>query len=160
MLLQLCPTLRDSVDCSLPGSSVHGIFQARVLEWGAIAFSRCWSSNTLATSCEELTHWKRPWCWERLKAAGEVGKREWDGWMVSSTQWKWVWTNSGSEGTGSLACCSSWSRRVRHDLETEQRQQNINRMNSELVYSFTDFQLADLGQAGLSLPRFLIDKWW
>ena len=36
---QSCPTLRDSIDCSLPGSSVHGIFQARVLEWGAIAFS-------------------------------------------------------------------------------------------------------------------------
>ena len=37
--LQLCPTLCDPMDCSLPGSSVHGIFQARVLEWGAIAFS-------------------------------------------------------------------------------------------------------------------------
>ena len=37
--LQLCPTLSDPMDCSLPGSSVHGIFQARVLEWGAIAFS-------------------------------------------------------------------------------------------------------------------------
>ena len=37
---QPCPTLRDPMDCSLPGSSVHGIFQARVLEWGAIAFSR------------------------------------------------------------------------------------------------------------------------
>ena len=36
----LCPTLRDPMDCSLPGSSVHGIFQARVLEWGAIAFSK------------------------------------------------------------------------------------------------------------------------
>ena len=36
---QLCPTLSDPVDCSLPGSSIHGIFQARVLEWGAIAFS-------------------------------------------------------------------------------------------------------------------------
>ena len=36
---QLCPTLRDPMDCSLPGSSVHGIFQARVLEWGANAFS-------------------------------------------------------------------------------------------------------------------------
>ena len=35
---QLCPTLSDPMDCSLPGSSVHGIFQARVLEWGAIAF--------------------------------------------------------------------------------------------------------------------------
>ena len=37
--LQSCPTLRDPMDCSLPGSSVHVIFQARVLEWGAIAFS-------------------------------------------------------------------------------------------------------------------------
>ena len=36
---QLCPTLSNPMDCSLPGSSVHGIFQARVLEWGAIAFS-------------------------------------------------------------------------------------------------------------------------
>ena len=36
---QSCPTLGDPMDCSLPGSSVHGIFQARVLEWGAIAFS-------------------------------------------------------------------------------------------------------------------------
>ena len=36
---QLCPTLSDLMDCSLPGSSIHGIFQARVLEWGAIAFS-------------------------------------------------------------------------------------------------------------------------
>ena len=40
---QLCPTLSDLMDCSLPGSSVHGIFQARVLEWGAIAFSRKFS---------------------------------------------------------------------------------------------------------------------
>ena len=38
-LLQSCPTLCDPMDCSPPGSSVHGIFQARVLEWGAIAFS-------------------------------------------------------------------------------------------------------------------------
>ena len=37
---QSCPTLSNPMDCSLPGSSVHGIFQARVLEWGAIAFSR------------------------------------------------------------------------------------------------------------------------
>ena len=36
---QSCPTLCDPMDCSLPGSSAHGIFQARVLEWGAIAFS-------------------------------------------------------------------------------------------------------------------------
>ena len=46
----------------------------------------CWSwdSNTLATSCRELTHLKRPWCWERLKA-GEGDNRGWDGWIASPT---------------------------------------------------------------------------
>ena len=43
---QPCPTLRDPMDCGLPGSSVHGSFQARVLEWGAIAFSQSlWASS-------------------------------------------------------------------------------------------------------------------
>ena len=55
-----------------------------------------WNSNPLATWCEELTHWKRPWCWERLKSGGEGDDRGWDGWMVSLTQWTWVWVNSGS----------------------------------------------------------------
>ena len=41
----LCPTLSNPMDCSLPGSSVHGIFQARVLEWGAIAFSESYLST-------------------------------------------------------------------------------------------------------------------
>ena len=56
----------------------------------------CWSSNPLAIWCEEPTHWKRPWCWERLKAGGEGDDRGWDGWMPSPTQWTWVWVNSGS----------------------------------------------------------------
>ena len=42
-----------------------------------------WNSNALATSCEELTHWKRPWCWEGLGAGGEGDDRGWDGWMAS-----------------------------------------------------------------------------
>ena len=55
-----------------------------------------WNSHTLATWCEELTHMKRSWCWERLKAGGEGDARGWDGWMASLTQWTWVWVNSGS----------------------------------------------------------------
>ena len=43
-----------------------------------------------------LTHMKRPWCWERLKAGGEGDDRGWDGWMASLTQWTWVWVDSGS----------------------------------------------------------------
>ena len=55
-----------------------------------------WNSNTLATWCEELTHLKRPWCWERLKAGGQGDDRGWDGWMASPTWWTWVWVDSGS----------------------------------------------------------------
>ena len=54
-----------------------------------------WNSSTLATSCEELTHWKRLWCWEGLGAVGEGDDQGWDGWMASRTRWTWVWVNSG-----------------------------------------------------------------
>ena len=68
-----------------------------------------WSSNTLATWCEELTHWKRPWCWEGLGAGGEGDDRGWDGWMASLIRWTWVWVGSGvGDGQGGLACCSPW----------------------------------------------------
>ena len=50
----------------------------------------------LATSCKELTHWKRFWCWEGLRAGGEGNDRGWEGWMASPTWWTWVWVNSGS----------------------------------------------------------------
>ena len=69
----------------------------------------CWSSNTLATWCKGLTHLKRPWCWERLKAGGEGHDRGWGGWMASQTQWTWVWVNSRvGDRQGSMACCSPW----------------------------------------------------
>ena len=51
-------------------------------------------SNTLTTWCEGLTHWKRPWCRERLKA-GEEDDRGWDSWMASLTQWVCVWAVFG-----------------------------------------------------------------
>ena len=54
-----------------------------------------WNSNTLVTWCKELTHLKRPWYWERLRAGGE-GDGRGDGWMASQTQWVWVWVNYGS----------------------------------------------------------------
>ena len=55
-----------------------------------------WNSSTLATWCEELTHWKRLWCWEGLGVGGEGDDRGWDGWIASLTRWTWVWVNSGS----------------------------------------------------------------
>ena len=55
-----------------------------------------WNSSILTTSCEELTHLKRLWCWGSLGAGGEGDDRGWDGWMASLTRWAWVWVNSGS----------------------------------------------------------------
>ena len=52
---QSCLTLRDPTDCSLPGSSIHGIFQARVLEWGAIAFSVLLSALSQMDHCTAPT---------------------------------------------------------------------------------------------------------
>ena len=66
-----------------PGCSLEGLM------WS-------WNSSTLSTSCEELTHWKRPWCWEELGAGGEGDDRGWDGWMASPTQRTWVWVSSRS----------------------------------------------------------------
>ena len=73
--------------------------------------------STLATWCGELTHWKRPLCWERLRARGEGDKRGWDSWMASLSQWTWVEKALGDgEGQGSLVCCSPLgSQRVGYD---------------------------------------------
>ena len=91
-----------------PGYSLEGLM-------------RSWNSNTLATWCEELTHWKRPWCWERLKAGGEGDDRGWDNWMASLSRWTWIWTSSGSLWwTGKLGMLQSMeSQRVGHDWVTE-----------------------------------------
>ena len=71
-----------------------------------------WNSCPLATWCKELTHWKRTWCWERLKV-GERDDRGWDGWIESPTWWTGVWASSKRccEGQGRLVCCSPWGRR-------------------------------------------------
>ena len=74
------------------------------------------------TLCKQPTHWKRPWCWGRLRASREGGDRGWDGWTASLIQWTWTWANStrwwgtGKPGVGQ----SMGSRRIRHDLATEQ----------------------------------------
>ena len=73
------------------------------------------------TWCEELTHWKRPWCWERLKARGKGGDRGWDDWMASLTPWTWVWINSRScQWAGRPGMLQSMGvQRVGHDWLTE-----------------------------------------
>ena len=66
-----------------PGFSLEGLMLKLKLQY-------------LVTWYEEPTHWKRPWCWERLRAGGEGDNTGWDGWMASPTQWTWVWVNSRS----------------------------------------------------------------
>ena len=80
-----------------------------------------WNSNTLATWWEELTHWKRPWCWERLKVGGEGIDRAWDGCMASPTQWTWIWVNSGHwSWIGRPSVLHSMGlQRIGHDWATE-----------------------------------------
>ena len=76
-----------------------------------------WNSNTLATWWEDLTEWKRPWCWERLKAGREGDDREWDGLMTSLTRWTWIRVSSGSAAvhgvTKSLKGLRDWTELLR-----------------------------------------------
>ena len=68
-----------------------------------------------------MTHWQRPWCWERLRAGGEGDDRGWDGWMASPSQWTWVWVDSGSWWWTGRPCVlqSMGLQRAGHDWATE-----------------------------------------
>ena len=92
-----------------------------------------WNSSTLATSCEEFTHWKRLWCWEGLGAGGEGDNRGWDGCTASLTRWTWVWVNSGGWWwTGRPGVLRFMvSQRVGHDWVTELNWKNDTNMNKE-----------------------------
>ena len=101
--------------------SNHSILKKSVLDvlWKDWCWS--WNSNTLATSCEALTYWKRLCSWEGLGEGGEGNDRGWDGWMASPTQWTWVWVNSGSWWwTGRPGVLQFMGlQRVGHDWATE-----------------------------------------
>ena len=87
-----------------PEHSLESVLPNNVKDW-----CWTWSYSTLATWFEELTPWKRPWCWGRLKAGGEGDDRRWDGWMVSLTQWTWAKQTPGvGNGQRSLVCCNPW----------------------------------------------------
>ena len=109
---QSCPTLSDPMDCSLPGSSVHGIFQARVLEWGAIAFSEIsWVKEFSAFSlC-----WKKAGVWAHWSLSLNVhpsylepgssvfshpefslaAPSGWFQWLTARRTWQFPWSASG-----------------------------------------------------------------
>ena len=88
-----------------------------------------WSNSHIHTWCKELTHWKRPWCWERLKAGGEGDDRGWDGWMASQLgRHEFEQVPGIGDGHGSLVCCSSWGHKELNTWATE-----LNWWNNRLI---------------------------
>ena len=92
-------TPESPLDCK----EIHPVHSEGDQPW--VFFGRTclsWNSSTLATWCEELTHWKTVWCWEGLgaggkgKTGGKGDNRGWDNWMASLIWWTWVWVNSRS----------------------------------------------------------------
>ena len=126
---------------------------------------RCWSwsSNTLATWCEELTHWKRLWCWEGLGAGGEGDGRGWDGCMASLTRWTWVWVNSGSwwwTGRPGMLRFMGWQR-VRHDWATEMNWTELNWMMNKLWrHQLTHLPLSCVRPVVTINTWALFPEWW
>ena len=121
------------LDCEESWTPKNWCFWTVVLEIFESPLYR--NSSTLATSCEELTHWKRLWCWEGLGAGGKLDDRGWDGWMASPTRWTWVWVNSRSwwwTGRPGVLWFMA-SQRVGHDWATE-----LNWFSSiDLMYYFS-----------------------
>ena len=111
-------TLESPLDCK-EIQPVHPKEDQSCVHWKDWCWS--WNSNSLATTCKELTHRKRLWCWEGLGAGGEGDARGWDGWMASLTRWTWVSLNSGSWWwTGRPGMLQFMrSQRVGHDWVTE-----------------------------------------
>ena len=119
--IDLCSILSMSWTGPVQGSGSEmfmDYFRWNVFLWLCVLLG---TFNTLATWCEELSHWKRPWCWERLKAGGEGDDRGWGGWVASPTQWTWVWASSRSWWrTGRPGVLQSMgSQRVGHDWAAE-----------------------------------------
>ena len=104
----------------------------RVRHYLVIKEQQLYISNTFYSF---LCHLKRPWCWERLRAGGEVDNRGWDGGMASPTQWTWVWVDSGSWWwTGRPGVL--WfmeSQRVRHDWATKLNWMVLSMLSHEVV---------------------------
>ena len=87
---------------------------------------------------QRMDKWERPWCWERLKAGGEGDDRRWDGWMASSTQWTWIWVDSGSWWwTGRPGVLQFMGlQRVGHDWATNWTELNWEGIGEQRISSF------------------------
>ena len=125
MLSRLVTAFLPRIECRLISwlqSSSSVILKSKKTKSATVAIvSPSICHEVMSTSWEELTHWKRPWCWEGLGAGGEGDDRGWDGWMASLTRWTWVWVNSRSWWwTGRPGVLQfTGSQRVGHEWATE-----------------------------------------
>ena len=111
----------------------------------------------MATWWEEPTHWKRPWCSERLRSRLKGGCRGWDGYIVSLTWWTWVWSNSGDrEGQESLEYCSPWGHK---ELDTTEWMNNHHAM---VCYIIVTMNCSCAQNVYISDPTSLSNTimWW
>ena len=119
----LFSTLAESIH--IPTNRARGFPLLYTLSSIVCSFFLKWWPFWLATWCKELTHWKRTWCWERLKAGGEGDDRGSDGWMASLTRCRWVWASSRSwcwtgkpgvlQSIGSQRVGHSWAMELNSD---------------------------------------------
>ena len=122
LMLLNCGVGEDSWESlGLQGDSTSPFWRRSALGFLWRKWCWSWNSSTLATSCEELIHWKRLWCWEGLGTGGEGDDRGWNGWMASLTRWTWIsvnyrsWWWTGRPGVLQFM----GSQRVGHDWVTE-----------------------------------------
>ena len=132
---QSCPTLCDPMDCSLPGSSIYGIFQARILEWVAIPFSKGSpdpgveprSPALQVDSLPSEPPGKPHTCWINgfifmnpfLMVYAAVPQTAASSNLDKGNLCESQWTLGVGDGQGGLACCDSWGCRVGHDWATD-----------------------------------------
>ena len=119
--------LEKTLKIPLDWKEIKSINPQGIQSWIFIGRTDAEAPNTFVTWCEEPTHNKRPWCWERLKVGEEGDNRERDGWMASPTQRTWVWANSARWWrTGKPGMLQSMGlQRVGHDWVNKQKSINV-----------------------------------
>ena len=96
-------TSESPLDCK----EIQPVHPKRDQSWVFIGRTDAETETPILWPLDELTHLKRPWCWERLKAGREGNNKGGDGWMASPTRWTWVWAAPGAgDEQGSPVCCS------------------------------------------------------
>ena len=123
LTLSKCGTGEDSLESPLDCKEIKPVSPKGNQPWILIGRTDAEAETPviLVIWCEQLTHWKSPWCWERLRAEGEGGDRGWDGWMASPTHMNlskfWEISKEGKPGMLQFMGLQS----VRQDLVTEQQ---------------------------------------